>query len=483
MKPIDANFSDQFLFPPALEDFVPADHPARFIREFVEYLVADGVKFQWSEGGPDGRPPYSAALLCRVWLYAYLVGLTSSRKVELACRDSAGMMWLAGMNRPDHNTLWRFWTANQDGIKKVFLASVKLACEAGMIGMLLHAVDGTKLQSRGSNRKAWHRRDLEKLLASLDRKITTLEGEIAAAGSGGEGEGFAIPERLANAKALRQEIAARVKTLTEIGRDHYNPHESDAEPMKLASGGTRLGYNGQVVVDQTATIIVAADLVTEAHDQGQLHPMLDQVEANLGVLAEETVADGGYNTEQTIVEAEQRERAITLAAGPSDAEAHPDAPYHASRFSYDQPSDTYRCPAGQSLTCRGRKNRGEGRTVFEYRSDACPACPVRAQCSQSKKGRTIERSPHYAAVERHRSKRRSDAGRARLKKRGAVVERVFANIKSNQGFVRFTVGSQAGAAAQWSWICTAHNLRILCARWLREVRSTFQNPALLALSP
>lgn len=478
MKPIDANFNEQFLFPPALEDFVPADHPARFIREFVECLVADGVKFEWSEGCGDGRPPYSAGLLCRVWLYAYLLGLTSSRKVEMACRDSAGMMWLAGMHRPDHNTLWRFWTANQETIKQVFLGSVKLACEAGMVGMFLHAVDGTKLQSRASNRTGWHRGDLEKFLASLDRKIGTLEAEITAAGNAGPDEGFAIPEQLANAKGLREEIAKRIGTLSGLDRDHYNPNEPDAEPMKLASGGTRLGYNGQVVVDETASIIVAEALLTKAYDQGQLGPMLDQVEANLGRLAKDTVADGGYNTEATIVEAEQKERSITLAAGPSDPESNPDAPYHASRFSYDEASDTYQCPAGQTLTNRGRNNKGDGRIVFEYRSDACPTCPVRAQCSRSKKGRTIQRSSNHAAIERHRVKRRSTEGRARLKRRGAVVERVFACIKANRGFVRFTVNSRSRASAQWTWICTAHNLKILAMRWIKETRQTLHYPTL-----
>jgi len=469
MGPIDADWTKRYLFPPAFEDFVPAEHPARFIREFVECILAEGgIKLEWREECGEGRPPYAAALLLRVWLYAYLNGITTTRKVEAACRDNVGMLWLTGLHAPDHNTLWRFWTMNRKQIRRVFRQTVQIAMEAGMISMVLHAVDGTRIQARASSRKAWHRKDLEKFLSRVDQKIARLEAAIESEPE--RGESWQVPEALQEARTMRAVIEQRLEVIREQEREHYNPADPDAEVMKLASGGTRLAYNAQIASEEKHSIIVAEQIVTDPADQGLLNPMLDLVEEQLGRMAADTVADGGYNTEQTLVDAHNSERAITLAAGPSDPESNSDKPYHASRFVFDPSSNTYGCPLGQRLSFDHRKTKGTDRVVSVYRSSACASCLVLTQCARSKNGRTIERSQHHNLVEAHRRRRRSAEGRARLKRRGPVVERVFACIKGALGFVRFGFHGRESVAAQWTWICVAHNLRILLARWTREVR-------------
>jgi transposase len=468
MEPIDADFSKCFLFPPALEEFVSAGHPARFIREFVDCVLADGeVRLTWREGNGEGRPPYSVALLLRVWLYGYLIGLTSTRKVAAACQDNVGMMWLTGLHTPDHNTLWRFWSANRKQIRQVFRQTVKIAAEAGMVSVALHAVDGTKIQSRASSRGAWDRKDLEKLLARTDQKIAEMEAAIEADGE--PAEGFQIPAALQEARAMKALITQKLEVLRNEDRDRYNPVDPDAQFMKLAAGGTRLAYNAQVVVEESNSIIVAEHVVTSPSDQGQLTPMLDLVDEQLGRTADDTVADGGYNTDQALLDAHASGRAVTLAAGPSDPESNLDKPYHASRFAYDPATDAYVCPQGHTLTFDERKDKGGGRVVAIYRSAACVSCPVLNRCARSKKGRRIERNPNQALIDRNRERRRSAEGRARLKRRSAVAEPVFARIKGPARFTRFTFHGELSVAAQWTWVCTAQNLRILLARWRKEV--------------
>lgn len=467
MEPIEADFTKRYLLPPALEDFVPADHPARFIREFVECILASGeVELQWRSGHGEGRPPYSAALLLRVWLYGYMTGVTSTRKVAAACRDNLGMMWLAGLHTPDHNTLWRFWAANRKQIRKVFRQTVKIAAEAGMVSMALHAVDGTKIQSRASSRQAWDRNELEKLLTRADQKIAQLESAIESDSE--PVDGFQIPASLQEARAMKALITQRLEQMGKEERERYSPVDPDAEFMKLASGGTRLAYNAQVAVEESNSIIVAESVVTSPSDQGQLTAMLDLVEEQFGRTAADTVADGGYNTDQTLVDAHDAGRAITLAAGPADPESNPDKPYHASRFVYDAATDSYVCPLGQTLTFHERKDKGEGRVVSVYRSPWCTSCPVLGQCARSTKGRSIERNPNHVLIEQHRQRRRSPEGRARLKRRSAVVERTFACIKVVRAFTRFGFHGRVSAAAQWTWVCTTHNLRILLSRWRKE---------------
>src|SRR2546426_9556073 len=65
-KAIAPDYGQQFLFPPALEDWVPADHPARFLREFVDQLDLAGLGFVMA-AVVEGRPPYATGLLLKIW--------------------------------------------------------------------------------------------------------------------------------------------------------------------------------------------------------------------------------------------------------------------------------------------------------------------------------------------------------------------------------------------------------------------------------
>jgi len=298
------------------------------------------------------------------------------------------------------------------------------------------------------------------------QQYTILRASLAEH-DGGQDEGYRLREELANQQVLRQTIAEKLNILASHEAEDMNRNEPDARLMK-SGGTTRLGYNGQIVADSKEGMIVAESLLTDAFDQGQLLPMIDQVEQLLGKTATETVADGGYNTEQTLVEAEAKGRSITVAAGPADAESHPDEPYHGSRFSYDEQKNVFVCPQGQELVFEGVKNKGHGRKFEIYRCLVGATCPVAKLCTRARRGRTVEKAGHYALIERHRQKRRSEQGKANLKKRSVIAERPFACIKRHLGFVRFRMAGLLNAASEWTWICLTYNLQILIKRWKRE---------------
>lgn len=151
---IHPQYNKTFLFPPNLEDLVPQDHPARFIREFVDALELDELGFKRRENFVDGRPNYSPELLLSIWIYGYYFQILSSRKLEKACMENIALIWLTGMNYPDHNTIWRFFKHNKSAITNVFKNSVRIASEMDLIGMVLHAVDGTKIQANVSRKKS-----------------------------------------------------------------------------------------------------------------------------------------------------------------------------------------------------------------------------------------------------------------------------------------------------------------------------------------
>lgn len=128
---IDADYTQEFLLPPSLEDWIGPGHPARFIREFVDALDLDALGITWA-AGEGGRPGFARGLLLKVWLYGYFERVRSTRKLEKACRDNIGFMWLAGLERPDHNTLNGFFRANKAALRALFRQTVAVALPCAM---------------------------------------------------------------------------------------------------------------------------------------------------------------------------------------------------------------------------------------------------------------------------------------------------------------------------------------------------------------
>jgi transposase len=270
-----ADYNQIMLLPPSLEDWIPSDHMARYIREFVDSLDLNDLGFKQRKS-EDGRPSYAPDLLLKVWLYGYLQRIRSSRKLEKACRNEIPLVWLTGMHYPDHNTLWRFWRDNQKAVKKVFHKTVRVALDAGLVGMVVHAVDGTKIQACSSTQTMWRKKSLAQLLNRVEGSVKAMEAEIERS-ERKESEEYHLPEELQEKKLLREKIEKSLAELEKEERSQMNPSEKDALVVKT-NEGKRLGYNAQVVVDDKQKLIVAAEVTTEQNDSHQLNPMIEIVE-------------------------------------------------------------------------------------------------------------------------------------------------------------------------------------------------------------
>src|SRR6267154_1585535 len=174
---IAPDYGQQFLFPPALEDWVPADHPARFLREFVDQLDLGVLGFAMPVA-MEGRPPYHPSLLLKIWLYGYYHRVRSTRKLETACREQLSLLWLTGLIQPDHNSLWRFWKNNEKVLRKIFKQTVQLAVKTNCVGLVLQALDGTKLAAAASSGTGWTKERMEQLLVALDEALNVTELEL-----------------------------------------------------------------------------------------------------------------------------------------------------------------------------------------------------------------------------------------------------------------------------------------------------------------
>jgi hypothetical protein len=240
-----------------------------------------------------------------------------------------------------------------------------------------------------------------------------------------------------------------------------------------------LAYNAQAVVDSEGGLVVAADVTGEENDAHQLGGMLDEVEETLGEAAEQTVADAGYWSPEEVAAAQQRDRGVTVKARSSvTGERRGDGPYHKARFRYDAERDVFVCPLGKDLGFSGVKGsrHDRGKRLRVYRCGSYRDCPARWDCSGAKRGKTVEKDPHYEAVVRQVEKQRGGEGSALLARRREIVEKAFGTVKEVHGFRRWTVAGLGKVRAQWSLMCTVLNLRKLYGPW-REGRFAWPQAA------
>jgi|WetSurMetagenome_2_1015567.scaffolds.fasta_scaffold102195_2 transposase len=462
---IRANYDEIYLLPPAVEEWVSKDHPARFIRQIVESLDLDEMGFKCRKS-EVGNPSYSADLMLKAWLYGLMKGIKSSRKMEAACLDSIAMVWLTGNNAPDHNTFWRFYQDNKGIFKTLFKKTARIAVDSGLVGMVLHAVDGTKIQAHPKRAGCWGRDELTKLLKELDASIDKMFEDMESNEAQESGE-MRLPEELGDAAVLKRRIEEALREMDKAGVNHLHPDDPDARMIKM-KGKSEFCYNAQAVVDSESGIIVAEDVVSECNDNGLMNRMLDGVEENLGEVAMESVADAGYYSAQDLEEAEKRGRNVlvnmeNLRSGDGEGE------FRASKFNYDEERDCVVCPLGQDLpfvgTWPGNKRSRDDR----YRVYRCKKrdCASRSQCTQNKQGRSIRIGKHHAAMVRQREKQRDFVMRSLLSMRKTIVEPVFGIIKEVFGLRRWSVIGIEKVRAVWSLICTAFNLKKMYKFWIR----------------
>ena len=478
------NREQMWILPPSLDELVSPGHPARFVAEFVDALDDDdwaGIGVD-KDGDPMGAPSYHPRALLGVWLYGFMTGVRSTRNLEAACRDQIPYLWLTGCQRPDHVTLWRFFNTHQDGMRKLLKRTVQTAVKMDLVELALQAVDGTKVGANVAKTRTYDADGLRRLMARLDEAIADLEAQNEA---GDEPSAGHLPEVLHDRKVLRDQVR---ETMCELasrdGQKFINLTDQDARMMNTRQG-IAMAYNAQAmvspVVDEGKTcgmLITAADVVAETTDQAQLGPMMEQAEETSGHRAETTLADAGYHSGSNLEECARRGQQVVM---PESQERALASPYHKDRFTYDEASDSYRCPEGYTLRFSGAR-RGRRNMVRLYRSTGavCQACPAFGVCTTNKRhGRALEISPHDAALRRHRAWMSTVEAKEAFKQRKQLVEPVFGIIKEQQQAQRFLLRGLPNVAAEWTLLATAFNLRTL---WRASHATAMQRRSLAAVS-
>jgi transposase len=358
-----------------------------------------------------GHPAYHPKALLRVLIYAYSIGLRSSRQVARACRMDDAFRFLSHGQAPDFRTLCRFRRQHADALGRLFAQTVMLCQQAGLVTLGHVAIDGTKLRANRSKRTLAHAR-----------------------------------------KALAEALREAEEADADIPDEQMPPETSDDEECRSMKSpeGIVPAYNGQLAVDSAHQVIVAQQLLTATNDEGALALMVGQVEVNCNAPPAVVSADGGYLT---------REAVETLDATKSKLHM-PLRRRGLERFEWLQERGAYRCPQGHLLKLHAVRN---GTQI--YRTHSCRRCPEAAACRVTGPLKEMHIPLPDSAMGRLSARMSSPQGQAIYAARKRIVEPVIGHLKHNLGFRRFLLRGRRGASAEWTLMCLVHNLGKLAKAW------------------
>lgn len=448
---------------------VPEDAPERFIDAFVDALDLKALGFV-DRRRPNQHAAHPVDDLLKCVLFGAASGVITCRALEKACATNVSYLFLCHCDSPGKSSFSRFFCDNRAVVPPLLDVLVQRAAEVGIVGMDLHALDGTKMRAASSMHTAVHRDVEKKRLQHLDKRIERLEDQLSALPA------QELRYQLERAKTQRQETLEHIALLDKHGTDHIHTNETDARVMRC-DPRPLLAYNGQIVVDHESDMIVAIGLSAEETDHAQLVPMLEQTRERLGKVAKATVIDMGYTSGEQLHEAHRRHLPVLGPVQPEwDKGLLPK-----SAFGYDQERDVVICPRGEELPLEDRRKmtKDAAHDTSIYRCHNLD-CPERAACTSDRKGRTVKRTPFDEDLERMRCEMAEPAKRNLSDLRKEIVEHIFGCIKSNDKHRRFTVRGLGKTFAQWALVCIALDLRKLYHAWVSGLFSWRPQPAACA---
>jgi transposase len=407
------------LLPPSLRDWLPEDHLAYFVSDLVDHLDLSAITKVYEEED-RGYPPYHPVMMTKVLVYAYCVGVFSSRRIQRRLREDIPFRVLAAGNEPDFRTIADFRKTHLTALQGFFEQVLEMARELGAARVGRVALDGTKVKANASKHKAMSydrmrekqrqlRKEVEQLLAQAEAADAAEDTQYGANRRGDElpAELQRRESRLTRIREAKRVLEARAKAEAVAAdqpsdaakpdpKAQYNFTDPESRIMKGPDGFVQ-AYNAQVAVDEQY-LIVGQAVTQETNDKQQLMPMITTIEEQSGDTPTQLLADAGYCSDANLA-------AIA-----------------------DTLIDAY-------VSTRKQKH-GE-------RPGPCPRGPLPKAATQ---------------VDRMSRKLHRKAGAAVYAARKAIVEPVIGQIKQARGFRQFLLRGLAKVQGEWSLVCTTHNI-------------------------
>ena len=265
--------SQLLLLPEAIDDYVGADNPVRFIDAFVDGLDLKAAGFERVEAKATGRPGYAPGDLLKLYLYGYLNRVRSSRRLEAECHRNVEVIWLLRTLKPDFKTIADFRSANRAAFKKVFREFVILCRRLDLFGRELLAVDGTRIKAVNNKDRNFTTGSLRKFVAAIDKKLedylTRLDAGDAEERATGGSRVKNLAEKIEALNKKRGEYAAHLAALEKSGENQVSLTDPDSRAMATYMK-VGVGYNIQIAVDAKHKMIVEQAVSKDVVDMGLL---------------------------------------------------------------------------------------------------------------------------------------------------------------------------------------------------------------------
>jgi transposase len=308
-----------------LDATISLDHPARNIWAFVERMELSALYGAiGSVEGRAGRAAIDPKILLALWLYATVDGVGSAREIERLTQAHDGYRWICGGVNVNHHTLSDFRSQPVELLDEWLTHSVAVLMEQELVKLERVAQDGMRVRASAGAASFRRRATLERCLAEAQTQVQALKSEIEADSDTSHRRRRAAHERAAVerqqrvAQALEQlerveeqkkkkPVAKKENESKEQYKKRSEPRvsttDSEARVMKMADGGYRPAYNVQFSTTTDSQVIVGVDVSNVGSDQGQLSPMLEQVEQRYDERPAQCLVDGGYARHDDIEEA------------------------------------------------------------------------------------------------------------------------------------------------------------------------------------
>jgi transposase len=435
---------------------LPDDDLVFFLIDVVPKLDLSRIHAPYQDE-TRGAPPFDPAMMVCLLLYAYCVGVFSSRKIARACERNLAFLAIVGDERPDFRTINLFRKNHLEAFADVFVQVLRLAKAAGLIRLGTIAIDGTEVQGNASRHKAmsygYMTQEVGRLRAEIDELLKRAQ-EVDAQDDAmlGTRGGDELPEelrrrqdRLAAIEAAMKRLEAEAKAAADVERQRREGAEAErqrtgtkrrgrapgpivetpaekaqvnfTEPelsiMKTANKGWDCWGNAQASVDDGCQIIRACDVTAECNDKRQGEPM---AQATRGQLDQAGIAPP----------ADESGARPPIAAALDTGYFSAEAVAGLERAGFDP----------HIATERQRHHGATGPAASGSESAAEPA----------------------TAKEKMQAKLKTTAGRAIYARRKAIVEPVYGQIKEARGFRRFLLRGLEQIRGEWRLVCLTHNL-------------------------
>jgi len=473
-----------------LDGRVPDGHPLRKVKELVDFSFARAEVAPFY--GYNGNVSVDPEVVLKLLFLLFFDDVPSERELMRQVCYRLDYLWFLGLSLddpvPDHSVLSKARARWGEAVfEKLFVRTVRQCVDAGL-------VDGKKVHLDASVVDADASKDsvlkgppqmiarLRALYAEQERKLEALRGRRRKRRPDRHGPAPQGPTEgepvAAEAQSPTQQVAQPEQThgvVPPAGEgvagggvnagllSTTDPDAAVTSHAPNCKAGPRPRYMSHRAVDDYAGVITAVASTPGDVCEGSLLPqLLDAHELNTDTAAQVCVADTKYGTVDNYAACQERGVLPHMAdlSRKQDNTGRRCGIFPDAAFAYDPASDTYTCPAGQVLR---RKRRHEKRRAWDYAPDkgVCDACPLKAQCTRSKTGRSVKRHDQQDLIDRSRARSRSPAARKDRRRRRHLMERSFADASDNHGLKRSRWRRLWRQRIQDHLIAAVQNVRIM----------------------